>query len=210
MRKLVGNALIIVSLLLLGYIYLPFLLAYLPAGFNPTQAIGAGQYSISIPKINATTPIILEVDPSDGTAYKAALKSGVAQAKGFGKPGEHGLIYLFAHSSLPPWEMTRTNTAFLRLNELQNGDRIKIVGPCSSVIANPEEVKQSNDRQASSSATPHHDVCTYTYEVINKMELWPNQTEVFNQEKDKDELILQTCTPIGTDFKRLLVLAKPI
>ena len=179
-RKIVGSILIIFSFLLLTYIYFPLLNAYFPS--STSQALASNQSSISIPKINATAPIVEDVDPADKNAYEQALRQGVAQARGFARFGEGKLVYLFAHSSLPPWEMTRSNTAFLRLGELREGDKIQI--------------KQNNGYK--------------DYMVFAKTELWPNQTEVFNQERDKDELILQTCTPIGTDLKRLLIFARPI
>lgn len=181
MKKHIGNLLILFSFLLLTYIYYPFLTAYLPQN-TPLQAAN-GQDLISIPKIKATAPIVEDVDPWDKGSYEKALKHGVAQAKGFSKPGEKGLVFLFAHSSLPPWQMTRINTAFLRLGELQEGDKI--------------EIKQSFSTGKN-------------YIVFAKKELWPNQTEVFQEDKDKDELILQTCSPVGTDLKRLLIFAKPI
>ena len=75
--------------------------------------------------------------------------------------------------------MTRTNTPFLRLGELKNGDQIII----------------------------HKAGKDYVYLVEDKKEVWPNEVNLV-LEKSKDYLILQTCTPLGTDWKRLLIFAK--
>lgn len=182
MKKPIGNIFIILSALLLIYIYYPLSTAYIPVVAPKVEASSNGKPTISIPKINAQAVIIENIDPASQFEYEQALKNGVAEAKGYSLPGQGKLVYIFAHSSLPPWEMTRTNTPFLRLGELSPGDEIMI---------------SQNGRQ-------------YHYQVFAKQEFWPTQTQIFGQEKNKDELVLQTCTPIGTDLKRLLVFARPV
>ncbi len=178
--KFAGLGLILLSISLLAYIYLPFINLFLS---HPKleQTRGKPGWYITIPKIYAQAPVVTEVNPWNRENYTKALKKGVALAKGFSKPGEEGVIYLFAHSSLPPWEITRNNVAFLRLNELQKGDEIIIT----------------------------KDGKKFTYKVIDQKELWPNQVSLLENIKG-NILILQTCTPIGTDLKRLLVFAKPV
>ena len=78
--------------------------------------------------------------------------------------------------------MTRFNTVFLRLGELNMGDIISI----------------------------YKDGKEYTYAVSDKKEVWPNEVSYLVNAEDEDILILQTCTPIGTDLKRLLIFAKPV
>ncbi|MBI2020749.1 sortase [Candidatus Daviesbacteria bacterium] len=168
MRRQLSSLLIISSLILLIFIYLPFLSAYFPSQIN----IPKNSDYIEIPKIGAKALIIDNVDPWNRGEYEKALEKGVAKAKGFDN-------FFFAHSSLPPWKMTRTNTAFLRLGELKIGDQIII----------------------------HQDGTDFIHQVIDKKEVWPN--EVDKLITDQDVLILQTCTPLGTDFKRLLIFAKP-
>lgn len=135
-------------------------------------------FYLAIPKIRAQSIIIANVDPWNETSYQQALKNGVAHAKGFAFPGEKGTVFLFAHSSGTPWELTYTNTPFLRLGELQTGDEIYV---------------KRNGK-------------LFTYKVSSKKEVWPNEVS-YLQNKD-NILILQTCTPIGTSLKRLLVFAK--
>ncbi|MFH0936830.1 MAG: sortase [Candidatus Daviesbacteria bacterium] len=167
-RRLIGDFLIIFSLTILAYIYYPYLNSYL----LPAKGINNSSYYIQIPKIKAQSDIINNVDPWDKKIYEKALEKGVAKAKGFDN-------FIFAHSSLPPWKMTRTNTPFLRLGELQKGDQIII----------------------------HQDGKDFIYKVEYKKEVWPNEVSLVF-ENNKDYLILQTCTPLGTDWKRLLVFAK--
>ncbi len=178
-RYLFGNLLILLSLSLLAFTYWPLVQFFIPVKAT-ADTVNTGFY-IKIPKINAAAPVIANVDPLNKTDYMQALQKGIAQAKGSSLPDQNGTIYLFAHSSLPPWEITRTNTAFLRLGELQAGDKITInyVGR------------------------------EYNYVVSDKKELWPNETEYLTKQSG-NKLILQTCTPIGTSLKRLLIFAQPV
>lgn len=88
--------------------------------------------------------------------------------------------FLFAHSSDLPWRITRYNIAFLRLGELKKGDQI---------IINKDGIK-------------------YQFQVVDKVEVWPNDV-AYLKEPPKNQLVLMTCTPVGTSLKRLLVFAKP-
>ena len=173
-----GNALIIISVSLFTFILYPLLFAYLsPKPIKPVASLKG--LSITIPKISAQSPIIPDVDPWDESNYRPALQKGVAHAKGTALPGDGKMIYLFAHSSGYPWEITRLNTAFLRLNELQKNDKVILT----------------------------RDGKEYTYVIFEKKEVWPTEVGAVTKAKG-DIVILQTCTPIGTTLKRLLVYAK--
>lgn len=145
------------------------------------EPLNNSEYSISIPKINAYAPLVDNVDPWKESEYREALKNGVAISKGFAKPGEKGTAYIFAHSSDSPWRISSYNTVFFRLGELKKGDLIEI----------------------NYAATP------YKYRVSYSIEVWPGEVEALTKSK-ADQLILQTCTPIGTSLKRLLVFANPV
>ncbi len=165
------------GVVLLGYIYFPIARAYFfpPAPLKQT-AIESNDYWIEIPKISASSPIVNNVDPWDDVIYKEALKKGIAHAKGTALPGK-GKSYLFAHSSDYPWNITRYNTAFFKLHQLQKGDQIIIKNGTKELIYSIQDIK----------------------------EVWPTEVEYIRDQKV--DLILQTCTPIGTDLKRLLVFA---
>jgi len=175
-----GNLLIILSLLGFSYIFYPIARIYL---FPPTIQPISTQKGIflTIPKIRARAPIIKNVNPWNETEYSQALKKGIAHALGTALPGEKGTVFLFAHSSGAPWDIAWYNTIFLRLGELQKGDSIEI----------------------------NKDGKKYLFEVREKKEVWPNEVNYLLGTK-KDQLILQTCTPIGTSLKRLLIFAEPL
>ncbi|MBI4036912.1 sortase [Candidatus Daviesbacteria bacterium] len=169
----IGNILIISSLILAGFTYFPIIKLYLqpipnlPSNSNLT-------YFLTIPKIGAQAPIITDVNPWEPSEYLPALQKGIAQAQA-------NPAFFFAHSSDLPWRMTRYNTAFLRLGELQKGDEIIIT----------------------------KDGIKYQFQVVDKIEVWPNQVQ-YLKENGSNQLILMTCTPLGTSFKRLLIFAKPL
>lgn len=172
-----GNILIALSLMIFIYIFYPILSIYLfPPKIQPILP-KTGMY-LTIPKISAQSPITKNVDPFNSDEYHKVLKKSIAHAKGSSLPGEPGTIFIFAHSSGPPWEQTRNNTIFLRLSELKNGDNIEI------------------QREGK----------VYKYRVREKKEVYPNETD-YLKPNPKDQVILQTCTPVGTDWKRLLVFA---
>lgn len=135
---------------------------------------------ITVAKIHAQAPLFTNVDPFSETEYKEVLKKGVAQAKGTSLPGEKGTVFTFAHSSGTTLEETNYNTVFLRLGELQKGDQILI----------------------------KYKGKVHGYKVSEKKIVWPSETKYLKEKKD--QLIVQTCWPIGTSFKRLLVFATPI
>ena len=86
----------------------------LSAVSGPTNDMDA--FSISIPKIEAQSIVVPNVDASDPKAYMPALQKGVAHAIGSGLPGVESsinrTIYLFAHSTSAPWLVTKNNAQF--------------------------------------------------------------------------------------------------
>ncbi len=173
-----GTILIILSLLGFAITFYPIVSVYLFP--PPLQSITKdNSFAILIPKIHALGKVIENVNPWDQSDYNRALKKGIAHAKGTALPGQKGSIFLFAHSSGLPWEITRYNTIFLRLGELKTNDEIKL----------------------------YYKGKEYKYLVTSKKEVWPNEVNYLLDQK-KDQLVLQTCTPLGTSLKRLLVFAK--
>jgi len=175
-----GNLMIGAALLILLYTYYPIIVLFIHPPVINYSALQKGEY-IVIPKINAEARIIENVNPWNEAEYSKALEKGVAQARGTALLGQVGTIYLFAHSSEDPWKITRENISFLRLGELSAGDSISVY----------KEGK------------------VYRYHVQEKKEIWPNEVSYLTKSSG-NKLILQTCTPIGTSFKRLLVIAVPV
>lgn len=180
----ISNGLIVVGLLGIVYVYFPLIKAELSYRFAP-QTIQAydqyGDFSIAIPKLRVVEDITANVDPFNRSEYESVLRDSIAHAKNSAMPGEGKSVYLFAHSSANPWEMTRTNTPFLLLHKLEKGDTITI----------------------------DYNKSRYTYRVTKKETVSPSDTEALLQ-GDTNQLILQTCTPLGTDLNRLLIFAEPV
>ncbi len=178
--KILGNILIVASLIGLNFIYYPFIKEFFfPPNISQEQRISS-DFSIEIPSQKIFSKVIPNVDPFNESEYIEKLKNGVAQAKGTSMPGEKGTVYMFAHSSDVPWRITRYNTAFFKLEFVKNGDEIII----------------------------RKNGLSYIYRVYEKKTVWPSDVKYLKEDQG-DVLILQTCTPIGTALQRLLVFAKP-
>ncbi len=175
--KIIANILIISGVCMLLFIYLPFIRLLIPS--TPIEVKPSSEFTVMIPSINARSKIVENVNPWEKSVYQKALQKGVAHARGTSFPGEAGTIFLFAHSSDVPWRITRTNTPFMKLPLIKNGDEIFL----------------------------SKDGTLYRYKVIDKQTISPYDVS-FLENTAQDRLILQTCTPPGTDWKRLLVFAE--
>lgn len=139
-------------------------------------------FSIVIPKIDASSNIIANVDAADKGEYLEALKKGVAHAKGTHFPGQNASIFLFSHSTDSPLNFARYNAIFYLLNKLEAGDKIIIYFA---------------DRR-------------YDYEVAEKFTTEVSDTSWLASKPGEEKLILMTCDPPGTTWQRLLIIAKPV
>lgn len=169
------------SFLGLVIIYYPIAKEFLFPPKYTQDEIKSAQFSVEIPSIQVFSKVIDNVDPFNQTEYIEKLKDGVAHAKGTSLPGEKGTMYLFAHSSDVPWRITRYNTAFFKLGQVENGDVIIV----------------------------RRDGKEYKYKVFDEKTVWPDQIQYLTKPQG-DILILQTCAPVGTSLMRLLVFAKPV
>ncbi|OGV97218.1 hypothetical protein A2W24_04300 [Microgenomates group bacterium RBG_16_45_19] len=178
--RLIGNSLIVLAVMGSLWLIYPFIKEEWRYRFGQTQEV-TNSYRLIIPAIKVQAPVIAGVDPFNQIEYRQALTQGIAQAKGTALPGEMGTQYLFAHSSDNPWQLTRYNTAFYRLPKLKMGDEIDI----------------------------NYQGQTYAYQVREIKTVKPWEVKYLT-ESQTNQLILQTCTPIGTDWNRLLVFADPV
>lgn len=179
--KNAGSILMLLSFLFLLFIYYPILKLYFGGNSSTEFQKSTNEPYIEIKKINVLEKLIFSVDPFDEKEYRQALQNGIAQAKGTAKPGEEGTIFLFAHSSDLPWRITRYNIAFFRLGELEKNDEITLTF----------EGKK------------------YLYTVDDKKIVKPDEVDYLSKQKGT-MLILQTCYPLGSDLRRLLIFAKPL
>jgi LPXTG-site transpeptidase (sortase) family protein len=144
----------------------------------------AEQFSLRIPDLGINSVVIPDVDIYDSKIYLAALKEGIAQAKGSGFPGqtEHNrTIFLFAHSTDSPLNILKYNAQFFALKDAKIGQKVVI---------------RFWGRD-------------YTYSIQEKRVVAATDTSFLIPQTDHEQLILQTCWPPGTSDKRLLILAVP-
>lgn len=139
-------------------------------------------FSVSIPKINAKSNIISNVDSSNSEEYLESLKKGVAHAKGTNFPGQNKLIYLFSHSTDSPLNFSQYNAVFYSLKRLEKNDKINIYFLGKK----------------------------YVYRVKEKIIAEASDVSYLKDDGLGEKLVLQTCDPPGTSFKRLIIVAVPI
>jgi sortase A len=139
------------------------------------------QFSIVIPKIGASAKVFPNVDSSDKNDFLPILRQGVAHAQGTVFPGIPGNIYLFAHSTDNFWDVGRYNAIFYLIKDLSPGDEIVIFyqNVRYNYIVDHSEIVDADD-----------------------------VSRITEAKTGKEELVLQTCWPPGTTWKRLLVIAK--
>jgi len=149
------------------------------------QKIVKEEFWVKIPMIEASAEVKKNISPFDKKEYLPVLEGDlVAQAKGTGLPGQkEKAIYLFAHSTKQGVQMVRQNSVFYLLGELKTDDFV-FIGYNGEV---------------------------YKYKVYGQKIVGANDVGYLDyKEEGKEILILQTCWPIGTDWKRLLVFAERI
>lgn len=110
---------------------------------------------------------------------RQSLLKGVVHYPGTADPGEKGNAFLTGHSSNVFWEKSLYNTVFALLPRIEEGDDIYIA------------YQQNN----------------YHYRVTSKKEVSPKDVSVLEQ-GEGHFLTLMTCTPVGTNLKRLVVTAE--
>lgn len=148
------------------------------------RELGVDSYfSLVIPKLNAKSNIIANVDPGNAKEYNDALLKGIAHAKGTYFPGQGKRVYLFAHSTdANPFNVAKYNAVFYLLRKLEKGDTITVYFA---------------DKK-------------FNYEVAEKHVVSANDVSWITKDSQTEELVLQTCDPPATTWKRLLIIAKPI
>jgi LPXTG-site transpeptidase (sortase) family protein len=140
------------------------------------------RFSIYVPKINAKSVVIENVDMSNESEYLAALKKGVAHGRGTYFPGQGQNIFLFSHSVSAPEYVQTYNAVFYNLKDLGLGDEIIIFFSGQKFV----------------------------YKVSEKVVTTPRDVSFLAKDYGGEALILQTCDPPGTTLRRLLVIAKPV
>ncbi|HUS26052.1 MAG TPA: sortase [Nevskiaceae bacterium] len=138
-------------------------------------------YKINIPKISVDAPVIYSQTVVNQAAFMQALHDGVVHYPDTAVPGETGNIVIFGHSSGQWWAPGHYKFVFSLLDKTEKGDQISL----------------------------DYNGIRYVYQITTKHVVLPDDVSVLNTSTDH-KLTLITCTPIGTNYKRLIIEANQI
>lgn len=144
---------------------------------------------IIVPRIKKNVPIVKVSSENlikrDWNGLEAdiqsALQDGVVHYPGTAEPGENGNAVITGHSSYYFSDPGKFKDVFALLHQVAIGDTIIV----------------------------YHNQKKYTYQVYETEVVTPDKVEVLTQ-AGGNRLTLITCTPVGTNLRRLIVLAKPL
>lgn len=202
--RVIGILLLLLGILIVVYTFQPLIFSYIDYKLTPepekeievelikgdqeittdikkdTEVVFVdNQFGLYIPKIQANSKVVKNIDPYDFDAYSNALISGVAHAKGSAVPSESGNVFLFAHSAVNFYERRKYNVYFYLLGELEKDDPI--------LVSYQGEI--------------------YKYKVLEFKVIKPEEIQYMGQYMQEDTLTLMTCWPAGSNTKRAIVTA---
>ena len=140
------------------------------------------EMELIIPKIAVRTKVLTNIDPNKEEEYNSVLTNKAAHAAGSSFPGQKGLIYLFGHSTNSIFNLNFFNPVFYSVKNLEKGDELALL----------------------------YQGKLYNYRIDDKKVVEADDLSNLQSNSDKETLILQTCWPPGTSWKRLLLIASPI
>jgi LPXTG-site transpeptidase (sortase) family protein len=184
MIRVIGLFLIIIASLGLFNIYYPLIRAYLALPnsllVHQQRETNDLNYRLVIPKLGVDEPVVFGVDAGNEAIYSQALQVGVAQAAGTALPGNRGLGYYFGHSSA----------------DIADNQKVVFAG---LDLLHPEDIIEI-----------YYDNTLHRYAVAQKMIVEATDISWLQPQGGQEYIVLQTCWPIGTNLRRLLVIARPI
>ena len=137
-----------------------------------------------IPKLNVDVPVFFNIS-NDTATINNAMNHGVAQFKIPGAdamPGQIGNLVISGHSAGDIYSNNQYKFIFSGLERLVDGDLIYV----------------------------NYNSVRYTYKVYKRETVEPTNVAALVYKIDKPILTLITCTPLGSDRYRLLVMAEQI
>ena len=148
----------------------------------PDDRIYIQRINQNVPIVQVSTDRLIKKDWGGlEKQIQEALRDGVVHYPGTAFPGDKGNAVVTGHSSYFPWDPGRFKDVFALLHQVDVGDEIDYF---------------YNQKK-------------YRYKVYEKKVVTPDKVDVLLQNGD-EKLTLITCTPVGTNLKRLIVLAKPV
>jgi len=140
----------------------------------------ARKIDFQMSSLNIQTPITWEVEYIN-TEIQRHLQNGIVHLKDTAKPGQKGTVILTGHSSNFAWAKGDYKNIFAPLLKAELGQEINI----------------------------NYEGHVYTYKIDQIYEVSPDRVDLING-KDKADLRLITCSPIGSNRYRLIVDATQI
>jgi LPXTG-site transpeptidase (sortase) family protein len=150
--------------------------------FDLIPDVIASEWGLVIPKIFLQEKVVANVDASLKQRYMPALNVGIAHAAGTVLPGEGGLGYYFAHSSGMNMLAPQKEATFYLLGKLSLGDEVWVYNFGKK----------------------------FTYQVVETKIVEASDLSFLENVDKQETIVLQTCWPVGTSAKRLLVFAKRV
>lgn len=141
--------------------------------------------TLIIGEIGVSAPIIFGAGTDAKNIYRN-LENGVVHYSDTPKPGAGGVSVILGHSSAYPWYKGAYGSVFALLGKLKPGDVFSV---------------------------RYEDGRTFTYSVKQSIIFAPfkNNDQLSKIEKNpKNSIVLISCWPIGTDYKRIALYAETI
>jgi LPXTG-site transpeptidase (sortase) family protein len=141
-----------------------------------------------IDSIGINAPIVFNT-PDDNDAVYERLSEGVVHYSSTAKPGNPGAAVILGHSSAYPWYKGDYGAVFALLSKLNVGDRFYV---------------------------QYEDNRTFVYEMSGSVVFNPfvkddkSEQLAAMEAADGGSLILISCYPVGTNFRRIAVQAKQV
>lgn len=154
--------------------------AAISAQLAASQTTVSADPTISIPKINVNAPVVYEPSINENDILKA-LQNGIVHYGTTPAPGQGGNAVFVGHSSNDWWEAGNYKFVFVLLDKLVVGDKFSL----------------------------NYQSHKYVYEVTSASVVAPTDVGVLAP-STQPEVTLITCTPPGTSWKRLVIVAKQI
>lgn len=138
-------------------------------------------FYLSIPTLDVSAPVVLEKSTDQNKIFDR-LEEGVVHYGSSPLPGQKGASIILGHSSAYPWYKGKYGSVFALLGRLKTGDVIKI---------------QNGDK-------------ILNYKVSQSLVFYPfsKDKRLEQLEKsDKSSIILVSCWPVGTNYRRIAIRA---
>ena len=192
----IAGVIVVLTILFMQYNRLFFapIMAYVSPGNTTVNEITALDPTITkapgpdpkliIPGLNVDVPVHFGISNDNNTVMNA-MNHGVAQFSIPGanaNPGEVGNLVITGHSAGDIYSNNQYKFIFSGLERLKAGDTIYV----------------------------NHQSTRYTYSVKRLQTIEPSDIAALTADNNKPQLVLVTCTPLGTSRYRLLVFADQI